>query len=81
MYSGIKLGSSGELVRKWQVLLINSLDIDIETDGQFGPITERQTKEWQTLHGLVADGIVDDDEYNMISSLLVLDSFVERNIT
>ena len=29
-------------------------------DGDFGPTTERLVKEWQTEHGLVADGIVGD---------------------
>lgn len=48
----IRLGSSGSDVLLWQK------KIGVEPDGNFGPITDAKTREWQTAHGLVADGIV-----------------------
>lgn len=49
----IKRGEKGQLVRVWQ-----SIVGDLDVDGSFGPLTENRTKEYQTEHGLVADGHV-----------------------
>lgn len=48
----IKIGSTGEDVKKIQLAL------GISADGVFGPGTERSVKEWQRKNGLTADGIV-----------------------
>lgn len=48
----IKRGSKGKAVKVWQII------IGAKADGTFGSSTESKTKNWQTSHGLVADGIV-----------------------
>lgn len=48
----LKKGMSGLHVQGLQHLL------HIYPDGKFGPLTEEAVKEFQTAHGLVADGIV-----------------------
>lgn len=48
----LKLGSTGELVRKLQARL------GIPVDGIFGPQTEQAVIDFQKAHGLVPDGIV-----------------------
>jgi putative chitinase len=48
----LKLGSSGEDVSKLQEFL------GLPADGKFGPATEAEVKEWQSVNGLTADGIV-----------------------
>lgn len=50
----LKKGSKGDAVKQLQTLL------GCRPDGDFGPTTERMVKEWQSKHGLVADGIVGD---------------------
>jgi peptidoglycan hydrolase-like protein with peptidoglycan-binding domain len=50
---------AGEVVTRVQNALIR-LGVDPrKSDGVFGPATERAVIEFQTTHGLVADGIVD----------------------
>ena len=48
----VKLGSKGVAVQ-----MIQSV-IGARPDGDFGPVTERRVKEWQSRNGLKADGIV-----------------------
>ena len=50
----LKLGSTGEDVVKLQKKL------GVDPIGKFGPKTESAVKEWQSSHGLSADGIVGD---------------------
>jgi putative chitinase len=50
----LKLGSTGEEVRKLQELL------GVDAIGKFGPKTEAAVKGWQSAHGLTPDGIVGD---------------------
>jgi N-acetyl-anhydromuramyl-L-alanine amidase AmpD len=45
-------GSSGADVATWQLV------IGAKPDGDFGPTTERLTKEWQAARGIEADGVV-----------------------
>lgn len=52
MMKTIRLGSRGSEVKMLQSAL--SLNID----GIFGPITEETVKDYQSSHGLIADGIV-----------------------
>jgi len=47
----LKLGSQGNLVKQLQEKL------GIVADGNFGLMTEKSLKEWQTKNGLTADGI------------------------
>lgn len=48
----IKKGSSGDIVKVWQVIT------KVVIDGDFGSKTEAATKEFQKKHGLTVDGIV-----------------------
>ncbi len=50
--STIRLGSSGDEVKKWQAIL------GVEQDGSFGPNTDKATRAWQKAHQLVVDGAV-----------------------
>lgn len=51
-------GDSGDDVEKWQRLLNAVSDVDVATDGDFGPATEAATKAFQRWFGLAADGVV-----------------------
>lgn len=53
----LKQGSKGADVKKWQEWLI-SRNLRIDADSDFGPATEKATKEWQQRAGLDADGKV-----------------------
>jgi hypothetical protein len=48
----LKKGSKGANVKILQEFL------GITTDGDFGPVTEKAVKKWQTKNGLLSDGIV-----------------------
>jgi peptidoglycan hydrolase-like protein with peptidoglycan-binding domain len=50
-------GMSGDDVKAWQAVLVSS-GYAITVDGQFGPATEAATMDWQTRHGIPADGKV-----------------------
>jgi peptidoglycan hydrolase-like protein with peptidoglycan-binding domain len=54
----LREGMVGEDVRGWQhTLRLDGFDV-IGEDSIFGPATTQATKEWQTDHGIEADGIV-----------------------
>lgn len=52
MPSTIRLGSSGDDVRKWQRVL------GVDDDGIFGPDTDGATRSWQMQRGIEPDGVV-----------------------
>ena len=83
----IKLGNRGTDVRAWQTFLRGGqIDQDGEcsakegdaiiSDGIFGPITDKETRAWQTSKGLVADGIVGQNTWKAA----VADSFPETGV-
>ena len=51
----IRKGSKGKAVKIWQVILGHT---GSKIDGIFGSGTEADTRTWQKVHGLNADGIV-----------------------
>lgn len=53
----LKLGASGEDVKKWQIFLI-ARNFDMPADGEFGPVTNRATKIFQKKWKLYVDGVV-----------------------
>lgn len=50
-------GSKGSAVKTWQRTL-NKLGYDLVVDGDFGPLTEKATKDFQRKQGIDVDGIV-----------------------
>lgn len=48
----VRLGSKGDAVKLVQAV------VGATTDGDFGSVTERRVKEWQSKNGLLADGVV-----------------------
>ena len=54
----IQQGSTGQLVRNAQGLLLAHGNDPKGIDGQFGPNTKAATQAFQTAEGLTADGIV-----------------------
>jgi len=58
----LKLGSEGEDVKKLQIKL------GVDPIGKFGPKTEVAVKDWQSKHGLGADGIVGDGTWSKMFS-------------
>ena len=70
--------SQGNLVGAWQSILYAdgylSLCGGSGVDGHFGPITKTATQNWQSAHGLVADGIVGPKTWGKARSGLTLES-------
>lgn len=57
----LKNGSTGTAVAMWQLALgFTGSDVD----GEYGPKTETATREFQSAHGLAADGEAGPDTYN-----------------
>ena len=56
----LRRGSKGQAVRNWQGLLLAAGRRGISVDGDFGPVTERVTRQWQTAAKAPggSDGIV-----------------------
>lgn len=54
----VELGTSGEVVRRWQYFLIGKEILKGVADGRFGLKTRDATKAYQTLNGLTPDGRV-----------------------
>ena len=48
----VRLGSKGDAVKLVQAVVKTTVD------GNFGVVTERKVKEWQSQNGLLADGVV-----------------------
>ena len=53
----LKLGSSGEDVKKWQIFLI-ARNFDLPVDGKYGSVTKRATTIFQKKWKLYVDGVV-----------------------
>src|SRR5690606_32220835 len=62
-------GDGGERVRTIQHLLRHH-GATLTVDGSFGPITEAAVKDFQTAHGLEADGAVRHDTWQELITVL-----------
>lgn len=60
----LKIGSNGDLVLKLQKRL------GINPDGDFGQGTEKSVMDWQRRNGLKSDGIVGDDTWNKLFTIV-----------
>ena len=67
----LRNGSQGESVRELQRFLNNSLNLDLAIDGNLGPKTIAATKEWQSNHGLVADGLIGEKTKTEMNALVL----------
>ncbi len=65
----IKLGSSGDSVKIWQIYLQGEKLLNPPASGMFDEATEKATKQFQAKHGLSADGIVGRITWGFIASL------------
>jgi len=65
----IRRGDSGEQVRRWQSWLDRISAGSIAVDGDFGPATERSTRQFQAFFGLDVDGIVGPQTRAVAASL------------
>ncbi len=54
----LRRGASGNQVKAWQYFLRGQGCYNFVVDGEFGPITEKATKNFQKKHKLFVDGIV-----------------------
>jgi hypothetical protein len=63
----LKLGDNGLGVRRLQVALTRH-GHRLEADGLFGRRTERAVREFQRVHGLLADGVVDDKVHHLLTA-------------
>lgn len=53
----MRLGDTGDGVSQIQAAL-KGLGYDLEPDGQFGPVTDRAVRDYQSKNGLGVDGVV-----------------------
>lgn len=63
----LKLGDTGLAVRQLQVALTRH-GLRLEADGMFGRRTERAVRQFQHIHGLLADGIADEKMRGMLAA-------------
>jgi len=56
----VQLGDTGDAVTQAQRALRRTPNTTLEVDGEFGPLTEEATKEFQQQAGLPVTGVVDD---------------------
>ena len=72
---------SGELVRRLQGELANSLGLDLAADGYFGNLTEAAVRRYQTEQGLEIDGIVGAATWNQLFGSSLTTDGATRGIT
>ncbi|MCI0552045.1 MAG: peptidoglycan-binding protein [Anaerolineae bacterium] len=65
----VKQGSTGQAVRAAQTLLRNKFGYGIDVDGDFGPQTDNATRDFQTDHGLLVDGIVGPQTWQVLVAI------------
>jgi peptidoglycan hydrolase-like protein with peptidoglycan-binding domain len=63
--TNLKKGSKGSAVKDVQDRL-NSIGYPLTVDGSFGPGTETAVKQFQTEHGLSADGIIGPETWGYL---------------
>jgi len=64
----VKKGDEGEAVKQAQRALRRTPDPALQVDGEFGPLTEAATKEFQKDAGLAVTGVVDRATWNALPS-------------
>lgn len=54
----VKIGTKGEACRAWQMFFNNKAQAGLVVDGNCGPKTMAAARAWQSVSGLVADGLL-----------------------
>ncbi len=62
----VKVGDSGDAVRQAQRGVRRTPNTSLVVDGQFGPLTETATKEFQQSVGLSPTGVVDEATWKLL---------------
>jgi len=62
----VKIGDSGDAVKQAQRGLRRTPNTSLVVDGQFGPLTETATKEFQQSVGLQPTGVVDEPTWTLL---------------
>ena len=62
----VKLGDTGDAVAQAQRALRRTPNTTLAVDGEFGPLTETATKEFQQSVGLNPTGVVDDSTWRLL---------------
>lgn len=62
----VKLGDTGDAVRQAQRGLRRTPNTSLVVDGEFGPLTETATKEFQQSIGLSPSGVVDEATWKLL---------------
>ena len=65
----IRKGDNNAQVKRWQFFLVGQGHNYVVADGDFGPRTDKATREFQTKHGLFVDGVVGNECYAKAMSL------------
>ncbi len=64
----LRRGAKGKNVGTWQQYLLEA-GYRVTVDDDFGPLTERETRRWQSEHQLEATGVVDAVDVNKAKTL------------
>src|ERR1051325_8192848 len=73
----VQIGDSGDAVRQAQRGLRRTPNLTLVVDGDFGPLTETATKEFQQSVGLSPTGIVDESTWHLLPSGLPMPTLSE----
>ncbi len=65
----LRNGSKGDAVKALQEKLVK-LGFDVEVDGHFGPMTEKNVRELQRMFGYTVDGLVGEGTEKLVTSQL-----------
>ncbi len=65
----LRKGDKNPTVKKWQYFLVGQGYTYVIADGEFGPKTEKASKEFQTKHSLYIDGVVGNESFQKAMSM------------
>jgi peptidoglycan hydrolase-like protein with peptidoglycan-binding domain len=63
----LRLGSSGSAVQQAQCYLNQAIAADLDEDGDFGPVTQSATRDFQQCAGIVVDGRIGAQTWSFLS--------------
>ncbi|GIH02573.1 hypothetical protein Rhe02_06400 [Rhizocola hellebori] len=73
----VKIGDTGDAVRQAQRGLRRTPNLSLAVDGEFGPLTEAATKEFQQSVGLTPTGVVDEPTWRVLPNGLPMPTLSE----